>query len=59
MLWQLTAQGRSFARVRAVSLPLTGYSRFGLWCAQFTNGASEDMRYLLVFSGLITADVSA
>ena len=59
MLWELTAQGRRFARGRVVSLPLTDYSRFGLWCAQFTNGASEDMRYLLVFSSLITADVSA
>ena len=52
MLWELTVQGRSFARVRIVSLPLIDYSRFGLWCAQFTNGAGEDMRYLLVFSGL-------
>jgi len=29
-----------------VSLPLTDYSRFGLWCAQFTNAAGEDIRYL-------------
>ena len=41
-----TAQGRRFARVRVVSLPLTDYSRFGVWCAQFTNGAGEDIRYL-------------
>jgi hypothetical protein len=29
-----------------VTLPLTDYSRFGVWCAQFTNGAGEDIRYL-------------
>ena len=46
MLRDLTAQGRRFARVRVVSLPLTDYSRFGVWCAQFTNGAGEDIRYL-------------
>jgi hypothetical protein len=27
-------------------MPLTDYSRFGLWSAQFTNGAGEDIRYL-------------
>jgi hypothetical protein len=43
MLRELTAQGRRFARVRVVSLPLTDYSRFSLWCAQFTNGADEDI----------------
>jgi hypothetical protein len=32
--------------VRVVTLPLTDYSRFGVWCAQFTNGAGEDIRYL-------------
>lgn len=41
MLWELTALGRRSARGRVVSLPLTDYSRFGLWCAQFTNGAGE------------------
>jgi len=46
MLRNATAEGRRFARVRAVSLPLTDYSRFGVWCAQFTNGAGEDIRYL-------------
>ena len=46
MLRDLTAQGRRFARVRVVSMPLTDYSRFGVWCAQFTNGAGEDIRYL-------------
>jgi hypothetical protein len=46
MLRQATAVGRRFARVRVVSLPLTDYSRFGIWCAQFTGGAGEDIRYL-------------
>ena len=46
MLREHTAEGRQFARVRVVSLPLTDYSRFGVWCAQFTNGAGEDIRYL-------------
>lgn len=41
-----TAEGRRFARVRVVSLPLNDYSRFGVWCAQFTNSAGEDIRYL-------------
>jgi hypothetical protein len=46
MLRETTAKGQRFARVRVVSLPLTDYSRFGVWCAQFTNGAGEDIRYL-------------
>jgi hypothetical protein len=46
MLRDLTAQGRRFARVRVVNIPLTNYSRFGVWCSQFTNGAGEDIRYL-------------
>ena len=46
MLREATAEGRRFARVRLVTLPLTDYSRFGVWCAQFTNGAGEDIRYL-------------
>ena len=29
-----------------MTLPLTDYSRFGVWCAQFTNDAGEDIRYL-------------
>jgi hypothetical protein len=41
----LRTLGRRFARVR-VSMPLTDYSCFGVWCAQFTNGAGEDIRYL-------------
>lgn len=46
MLRDATVQGRRFARVRIVSMPLTDYSRFGVWCAQFTNAAGEDIRYL-------------
>lgn len=46
MLRESTAEGRRFSRVRVVSMPLTDYSRFGVWCAQFTNGAGEDIRYL-------------
>ncbi|MEV1006784.1 DUF6879 family protein [Streptomyces sp. NPDC049881] len=46
MIRDATAQGRRFHRVRVVSLPLSDYSRFGVWCAQFTNGAGEDIRYL-------------
>jgi hypothetical protein len=46
ILRDTTATGRRFARVRVVSLPLTDYSRFGVWCAQFTNAAGEDIRYL-------------
>jgi hypothetical protein len=43
---EATAQGRRFARVRVVSLPLSDYACFGVWCAQFTGGAGEDIRYL-------------
>ncbi|MGH3158401.1 MAG: DUF6879 family protein [Streptosporangiaceae bacterium] len=46
MLREAAAAGRRFARVRVVSLPLNDYSRFGVWCAQFTGGAGEDIRYL-------------
>jgi hypothetical protein len=46
MIREATQAGKRFARVRVVSLPLTDYSRFGVWCAQFTNGAGEDIRYL-------------
>ncbi|MFI6346972.1 DUF6879 family protein [Streptomyces sp. NPDC050560] len=46
MIRDATSRARRFTRVRVVSLPLTDYSRFGVWCAQFTNGAGEDIRYL-------------
>ena len=41
-----TAQGRRFRRVRVVTRPLTDYSRFGHFCAGYTNEAGEDIRYL-------------
>ncbi|MEV6288331.1 DUF6879 family protein [Kribbella sp. NPDC051770] len=40
------AAGRRFSRVRVVTVPLSDYSRFGMWCAQFTTAAGEDIRYL-------------
>lgn len=46
MIRQATVEGRRFARVRIVSVPLSDYSKFGLWAAQFTNAAGEDIRYL-------------
>ncbi|WP_345702850.1 DUF6879 family protein [Pseudonocardia eucalypti] len=46
MIREAASEGRRFARVRVVTVPLTDYSRFGAWCAQFTNGAGEDIRYL-------------
>ncbi len=46
MIRQATAEGRRFARVRVLSVPLSNYSRFGLWAAQFTVNAGEDIRYL-------------
>ncbi len=41
-----TAQERRFRRVRVVSRPLTDYSRFGHFCAGYTNEAGDDIRYL-------------
>jgi hypothetical protein len=46
MVREASAEGRRFARVRVVSLPLNDYSRFGVLCSQFTGGAGEDIRYL-------------
>ncbi|MBB4910683.1 DUF6879 family protein [Actinophytocola algeriensis] len=46
MIRQATAEGRQFSRVRVVSLPLTDYSRFGVFCSAYTNAAGEDIRYL-------------
>src|SRR5258708_27735956 len=40
------AEGRIVHRVRVVSVPLSDYSRFGLWCAEFAVQAGEDIRYL-------------
>lgn len=46
MIRDATAAGRLFSRVRVVSLPLTDYSRFGLWAAGYTCTAGDDIRYL-------------
>jgi len=46
LLRDAKAHGRRFARVRVVTMPLTDYSRFGVWCAQFIGTAGEDVRYL-------------
>lgn len=46
MISQATAEGRRFTRVRVVSLPLTDYSRFGIFCSGYTGKAGEDIRYL-------------
>ncbi len=46
MIRAATDEGRRFTRVRLVSLPLTDYSRFGVFCSEHTNAAGEDIRYL-------------
>jgi hypothetical protein len=46
MVREALSEGRTFSRVRVVSMPLTDYSRFGLWASQFTTAAGEDIRYL-------------
>jgi hypothetical protein len=46
MIRSATTEGRRITRVRVVSMPLTDYSRFGVFCSQFTNEAGEDIRYL-------------
>jgi hypothetical protein len=46
MIREATAEGRIFARVRVVSLPLTDYSRYGLRGSLFNCRAGEDIRYV-------------
>nr|WP_245929792.1 DUF6879 family protein [Allonocardiopsis opalescens] len=46
MIRAATEEGRRFRRVRVVSIPLTAYSAFGIFCAKYTNEAGEDIRYL-------------
>ena len=46
MIREAVSQGRRFTRVRVVSMPLTDYSRFGVFCSEHTNAAGEDIRYL-------------
>jgi hypothetical protein len=38
--------GKTFRRVRVVSVPPTDYARFGLAYSAFNNDAGEDIRYL-------------
>lgn len=47
LVGEATAEGRLFARVRVVSVPLTDYTRFGLWLCTFTREAGDDIRYLV------------
>lgn len=46
MIREATAAGRRFRRVRVVSVPMSDYSRFGVFCSHYTNEAGEDIRYL-------------
>lgn len=46
MLREASSQGRQFCRVRVIDVPLSDYSRFGLWISQFANEAGDDIRYL-------------
>jgi hypothetical protein len=46
MIRAATAEGRRFSRARVVSVPLSDYSRFGVFCSQYTNAAGEEIRYL-------------
>jgi len=46
LIREAVAEGRRFTRVRVVSMPLTDYSRFGVFCSEQTNAAGEDIRYL-------------
>lgn len=46
MVREAAREGRHFFRARVVSVPLTDYSRFGVWASQFTTAAGEDIRYL-------------
>jgi hypothetical protein len=46
MIKEATHEGRRFSRVRVVSIPLTDYSRFGVFCSEYTNAEGEDIRYL-------------
>jgi hypothetical protein len=46
MIREASSEGRRFQRVRVVTMPLTDYSRFGVYCSEYTNAAGEDIRYL-------------
>lgn len=46
MIRDSSNEGRRFSRVRVVSVPLSDYSRFGVWISQFAYNAGDDIRYL-------------
>lgn len=46
MIREAAKEGRSFARVRAVSLPMSDYNRWSHVVARCNNAAGEDIRYL-------------
>ncbi|MGH3767624.1 MAG: DUF6879 family protein [Pseudonocardiaceae bacterium] len=46
MIREATAEGRRFSRVRVVSVPLSEYSRFGLWASRFANDAGDNIFYM-------------
>lgn len=46
MIREATAAGRRFARVRVVTMPLTDYSRFAIFCSGHTSAVGEEIRYL-------------
>ena len=46
MIGQAASEGRRFARVRVVSVPMTDYSRWGHVISQHNSSAGEDIRYL-------------
>jgi hypothetical protein len=46
MIREATREGRRFARVRLVNLPMSDYNRWGYVVAQHNNAAGEDIRYL-------------
>lgn len=41
-----TARGRTYRRVRVVSVPLSDYNRWALAVSEHNNAAGEDIRYL-------------
>lgn len=46
MVRDATRAGRCFSRVRVVSIPMSDYSRFAVFCSGQANAAGEDIRYL-------------
>lgn len=46
MVRKATSEGKVFCRVRVVNVPLSEYNRYGIWFAEHTIAAGEDIRYL-------------